>query len=348
MQIATMLEYAGGFEAQVDRIVELEKAGLGHVWVAEAYGFDAVSLLGFVAARTKTVNIGSGILPVFTRTPTLLAMTAAGLDVLSHGRFHLGLGASGPQVIEGFHGVTYDAPLGRTREVISICRKVWAREEPLTHDGRYYHVPLPEGQGSGLGKPLKIIAKPERPEIPVWVAALGDKNVQMAVETANGWLPLFFVPTKAKETWGDTIKAGMAKRDAALGSLQISAGGLLAIGEGDDYRNVRHEARANWALYMGGMGARGKNFYNDLLKRYGYEREAEQIQDLFLTGKRAEAAALVPDELLDATNLCGPIGLIKERIAMYKEAGVTHLQVTPKPVGDQTATDLIATLADLL
>lgn len=348
MQIATMLDYSGNFDAQIDQIVELERAGLDHVWVAEAYGFDAVSMLGYLAARTTRVQIGSGILPLYTRTPTLLAMTAAGLDALSHGRFHLGLGASGPQVIEGFHGVRYDAPLGRSREILAICRKVWDRSEPLTHSGPHYQVPLPPDQGTGLGKPLKIIARPQRANIPVWIAALGEKNVAMTAEVADGWLPLFFVPTRASQVWGSALRAGAARRDPALGPLQVSAGGLLAIGEGDQVRSLRDLARPMWALYMGGMGARGKNFYNNLLREYGYEREADEIQDLFLSGKRAEAAALVPDELLDAANLCGPAGLVKERVAQYREAGVTHLQVTPMPTGDQTPAQLVGQLRELI
>src|SRR5580765_1867939 len=185
MKIAMPLSYAGDFEASAQQVVTLEKAGLDVVWVAEAYGFDAVSFMGYLAAKTERVQIASGILPIYTRTPTLLAMTAAGVDALSDGRCHLGLGASGPQVIEGWHGVPYDKPLGRTREIIDICRQVWAREDRLVHDGANYHLPLPEGEGTGLGKPLKIIAHPVRKEIPIWVASLGPKNVEMTAEVAE-------------------------------------------------------------------------------------------------------------------------------------------------------------------
>jgi F420-dependent oxidoreductase-like protein len=286
MKIATMLSYAGGFKESARRVAEMEKAGLDLVWVAEAYGFDAPSLMGYLAALTERVEIGSGILPIYTRTPTLLAMTAAGVDALSGGRCHLGLGASGPQVIEGWHGIAYDAPLGRTREIISVCRKVWAREAPLTHEGRYYHMPLPEGEGTGLGKPLKIIAHPVRPRIPVWVAALGDKNVAMTAELADGWLPMMFIPERASEVWGAALDAARAKRDPSLGPLMVAGGGLLAIGEGDDVVALRDLARPNLALYIGGMGARGRNFYNDLACRYGYEKEAAEIQDLYLSGRK--------------------------------------------------------------
>lgn len=347
MQISTTLSYAGGFKESARQVAEMEKAGLDLVWVAEAYGFDGPSLMGYLAALTETVQIGSGILPIYTRTPTLIAMTAAGVDALSGGRFNLGLGASGPQVIEGWHGLTYDGPIGRTREIASICRQVWAREAPVEHDGRYYHLPLPEGQGTGLAKPLKIIAHPVRPRIPIWVASLGEKNVEMTAEIADGWLPILFIPEKAKDVWGSALASGAGKRDASLGPLQISAGGLLAIGEGDDIVKLRELARPMVALYVGGMGAKGRNFYNDVARRYGYEKEAAEIQDLYLSGKKQEAAALVPDELLELTSLAGPRGWVAERVAALREAGVTHLQVTPIPTGDQSAASVIGELKDI-
>jgi F420-dependent oxidoreductase-like protein len=333
------LSYSGGFKESAQQVSELEKAGLDLVWVAEAYGFDGASLMGYLAASTETVQIASGILPIYTRTPTLLAMTAAGVDALSEGRCHLGLGASGPQVIEGWHGVTYDKPLGRTREIVDICRKVWAREDRLTHDGPIYHLPLPEGEGTGLGKPLKIIAHPVRPRIPIWIASLGPKNVEVTAEVADGWMPLFFHPEKAKDVWGDDLARGRAKRSDDLDDLWITAGGLLAIG--DDAGAMRDLARPMVALYVGGMGAKGRNFYNDLVCRYGFEAEAAEIQDLYLAGKKQEAAAIVPDALLEATSLCGPEGYVKEKLAAFAEAGVTHLNVTPIPSADQTQVSLI-------
>ena len=348
MKITTQLAYSGGFKESANHVAELEKAGLDLVWVAEAYGFDGPSLMGYLAALTESVEIGSGILPIYSRTPTLLAMTAAGIDALSDGRFHLGLGASGPQVIEGFHGVPYTAPLGRTREIIDICRKTWRREEPLTYEGKYYHLPLPEGQGTGLGKALKIIAHPVRSDIPIWIAALGEKNVELCAEVASGWMPHLFVPERAHSVWGNALAAGAAKRDPSLGPLQITAGGMLAIGEGDDVLKVREMARPMVALYVGGMGAKGKNFYNDVAVRYGWEQEAAEIQDLYLSGKKEEAAALVPDEFLELTSLCGPAGYVKDRLAAFAEAGVTHLQVRPVPVGDQSEVDLIGELKNLI
>src|SRR5438270_869935 len=202
MKLSMPIGYSGGIRESIDQVVEMEKAGLDIVWVAEAYGIDAVSVMGYLAACTERVQIGAAILPIYSRTPALIAQTAAGVDLLSGGRCVLGLGASGPQVIEGWHGVPYDKPLGRTREIIEICRKVWAREAPLVHDGPNYHVPLPAGEGTGLGKALKIINRPLRPRIPIWLAALGEQNVTLTAEIAEGWLPLFFVPARTEQAFG--------------------------------------------------------------------------------------------------------------------------------------------------
>jgi F420-dependent oxidoreductase-like protein len=330
MRLSTSLQYADDPRQLAARAVALEGAGLDIVWVAEAYTFDAPSLMGFLAAATQTVQIGAGILPIYSRTPTLTAMTAAGVDALSGGRCILGLGASGPQVIEGWHGVPYDRPLGRTREIVEICRKVWAREAPLTHDGPSYTVPLPPGQGTGLGKALKIINKPVRARIPIWLAALGEQNVTLTAEIAEGWLPLFFVPERTQPAFGAALAAGLAKRDPALGPLEIAAGGLLAItDDADEAARLRDLARPQVALYVGGMGAKGRNFYNALVRRYGWEAEAEEIQNLYLAGRKAEAEAAVPAELLEKTALVGPEGFIKDRVAAYRDAGVTVLNVAP-------------------
>ncbi len=326
MKFGMQIDYAGGFAESAAKVADYEKAGLDIAWVAEAYGFDAPTFMGYLAAKTESITIGAGILPIYTRTPTLMAMTAASMDMLTNGRFILGLGASGPQVIEGFHGVKYDAPLGRTREIIDICRIVWKRER-VTYDGKYYQLPLPAGEGTGLGKPLKMIAKPIREDIPVWIASLGPKNVEMTAEIANGWLPIFYMPERANDVWGADLAAGMAKRDPNLGPLEICAGGLVAIG--DDKSDIAELARPMVALYVGGMGAKGRNFYNDLMCRYGYEEEATKIQDLYLEGKKDEAAALVPSEFLKLTNLCGPEGFVRERIEAYAAAGVNVLNIIP-------------------
>ncbi len=348
MKITTMLGYSGGFQQAARDVADMEHAGLDLVWVAEAYGFDGPSMMGYLAALTEQVEIGAAILPIYTRTPTLIAMTSAGIDALSGGRFHLGLGASGPQVIEGFHGIPYTNPIGRTREIVEICRAVWAREAPLEYQGRYYTLPLPVDQGTGLGKPLKIIAHPVRSSIPVWVASLGEKNVELTAEIADGWLPILFIPERANDVWGSALAAGRAKRSTDLGELMVNAGGLLAIGEGEDVLALRERQRSMIALYVGGMGAKGKNFYNELAVRYGYEREAALVQDHYLAGRKKEAEAAVPAEFLELTTLCGPRGYVADRIAAFKAAGVTHLQVHPIALEGQTNASLIEMVSELI
>jgi F420-dependent oxidoreductase-like protein len=328
MRIGFPLQYAGDVRTAVDQAAILEKAGLDIVWIAEVYGLDAVSLLGYLAANTQTLGLGSAILNVYSRTPGLLAQVAAGLDTVSGGRFELGLGASGPQVIEGWHGMPYRAPLARTREVVDLVRRMLAREV-IEHEGKVFTLPLPPDQGTGLGKPLKMLAHPVRPRVPIHVAALGEKNVAMTAEIADGWMPIFYLPERADEIWGEPLREGTAKRDADLGPLDVIAGGVLAIAEGEQRREILDGLRHFYALYIGGMGAKGRNFYNDLVTRYGYGDVAETIQDLYLDKRKDEAAALVPDELLELTNLVGSEGFVKERIAAFREAGVTTLNVTP-------------------
>lgn len=334
MKIGTGIGYACGMKEAAARVADLERAGVDVVWVAEAYGVDAVSLMGYLAAVTERVQIGSSILPIYSRTPTLLAMTAAGVDLLSEGGCILGLGASGPQVIEGFHGVPYDAPLGRTREIIEICRKVW-RREVVEYDGLHYRLPLPEEAGTGLGKPLKMITHPVRDRIPIFIASLGPKNVELTAEVADGWIPTLFMPERANEVWGESLAKGAANRAGDLGPLDVVAGGALAVGDG--LEGLRDRARPNVALYVGGMGARDRNFYNQLFRRYGFEKEAQLLQELYLSGRKEEAAAAVPQEFLDATSLVGPESWVRERVEQYKAAGVTILNASPigpDPMGD--------------
>jgi F420-dependent oxidoreductase-like protein len=326
MRIGMSLNYAGGFAETVTELADYEKAGLGIVFVPEAYSYDAVSQLGYIAAKTDRLDIASGIFQLYSRTPALTAMTAAGLDYVSNGRFTLGIGASGPQVIEGWHGVPYDAPVGRTRELIEICRMVWRRER-LSYDGRYYKLPLPADQGTGLGKPLKLINHPVRERIPIMVAAVGPKNVALTAELAEGWQPFFYLPEKAAEVWGEPVAEGMAKRDPALGPLDVVAQAPLMIG--DDVTGYRDLARPFFALYVGGMGARGRNFYHTLAHRLGYGAAADQIQDAYLDGRKDEAGTLVPAELLEQTSLIGPEGYVRERLAAFREAGATTLTVIP-------------------
>lgn len=344
MRIGMALNYAGGFKETVAELADYEKAGLDIVFVAEAYSFDAVSQMGYIAARTERLQIASGILPIYSRTPALLAMTAAGLDYVSDGRFTLGLGASGPQVIEGFHGVPYTAPLGRTREIIEICRQVWRRER-LNYEGKHYTLPLPEGQGTGLGKSLKLINHPVRSRIPIVIAAIGPKNVELAAELAEGWEPIFYMPEKAADVWGASLAAGRAKRDPELGELDVVAQASLAIG--DDVSGLLEFGRPMAALYIGGMGAKGKNFYNDLARRYGYEKEAERIQELYLDGKKDEAAALVPHELLESMSLIGSEGFVRDRVAAMKESGVTTINVSPFGRTHEERVRLIETVKEI-
>lgn len=323
------LNYSGGFLETVAELADHERAGLDIVFVPEAYSFDAVSQLGFIAARTDRLEIASGILQIYTRTPSLTAMTAAGLDYVSGGRFTLGLGASGPQVVEGFHGVPYSAPLARTREVVEICRQVWRRER-LVHEGRHYTIPLPPERGTGLGKPLKLINTPVRERIPIVLASIGPKNVALTAEIAEGWEPIFYLPERAREVWGASLAEGTARRDPALGELDVVVAAPLAIVEDPHAAaGLRDAVRPQIALYVGGMGARGRNFYNDLARRYGYEAEARTIQDLYLDGHKDDAAAAVPDELVERTSLIGPEGFVRERLAALRESGATTLNVTP-------------------
>src|SRR4051812_20135008 len=338
MKLSMPLMYDGNPRQAADQVAGLERAGLDTVWVAEAYGFDSPTLMGYLAAKTATVEIGSAILNVYSRTPGTLAQTAAGLDNVSGGRAILRLGASGPQVIEGWHGLPYDKPLGRTREVVDIVRAA-LRRETLQHPGRVFTLPLPPDQGLGLGKPLKMLTRPERPSVPIYVAALGPKNVEGTAEYADGWLPFMFAPEKARDVWGDALAAGTAKRPDDLGPLEVVAGGMLCVGE--DVKGMLDLARPVLALYIGGMGAKGKNFYNQLACEYGFEAEAAQIQDMYLGGNKRDAEAVVPQELLEMTNLVGPASYVQERIAAFREAGVTNLQVAPVPADGGDPADLV-------
>jgi F420-dependent oxidoreductase-like protein len=331
MRIATMIPASRQPMTEVGRqVADYERAGVDVVLVAEAYSFDAVSRVGYLAAVTERVTIGTGIINVFSRTATAIGQTAAGCDYVTGGRFLLGLGTSGPQVIEGFHGVPYAKPRSRTLDVIDVVRKVVAREV-VVHDGPTATVPLPAAApgATGLGKPLKLIDHPVRPAVPIWWAAMLDRAVQSAAEVADGWQPLMFVPEAAGEVWGQPLAAGRAARAAELAPLDVIAGGRVAIGDDVDVEAELDAARPALALYVGGMGARGKNFYNDIISRAGYADAAREIQDLYLDGHKDEAAAAIPRELLERMHLVGPPGHVAERLAAYREAGVTTLMVEP-------------------
>jgi F420-dependent oxidoreductase-like protein len=306
-------------------ITEAERLGYESVWTAEAYGSDAVTPLAFIAARTEKIKIGSAVLQMAARTPAMTAMTAATLDQMSSGRFLLGLGVSGPQVVEGWHGRPYGKPLGVTREYVEILRKIFARKEPVTHDGVHYQMPYVGEDATGLGKPLKIMSKPKNPDLPIYIAAIGPKNVELTAEIADGWLPIFFSPERTATVYQPLLAAGFARSgdDAKADEFDIAPTvSALVI---DDVDAGRLQMKPALALYIGGMGAKGRNFYNDLARRYGYEEAAENIQDLYLDGKRMEATMAVPDALVDEVCLVGPADKVKDRLAAWDDAGVTNL-----------------------
>src|SRR5215510_4288044 len=301
---------------------EAERLGYHSLWTAEAYGSDAVTPLVWLAAHTEKINVGTAIMQMPARTPAMTAMTATTIDLLTNGRFMLGIGASGPQVVEGWHGVVYGKLLTRTREYVEIIRTILKRDRPLEHHGEYYDIPV--RGGTGLGKPLKLIVHPLRQSIPIYIAAIGPKNVALTAELADGWLPVFFSPYRIA-LFRQSLEEGFAKRTDGKTLADFAIAPTVSVVVGDDVAACRMKVKPNLALYIGGMGARGKNFYNDLVCRYGYEEAAKKIQDLYLAGKKEEAIAAVPDELVDEIALCGPPQRIKERLAAWREAGVTTL-----------------------
>lgn len=308
---------------------EAEAVGFDSVWVSEAWGSDGVSLLSWIGARTERIALGTAILPIGSRTPALLAQTAATLDLLSGGRVILGLGVSGPQVMEGWHGVPFARPVTRTRETVEVIRRALRRKAPLAYEGET--IRLPREGGAGRGKALRIMLRPRRAEIPIWLATIGPKNTALAAEVADGWLPFLYSPARAERIWGPSLAAGMSRRTRG-GRMEVAPMVNAAIGE--DLPRLRDQLRPDIALYVGGMGARAKNFYNDLARRYGYSDAARKIQDHYLAGRKREAAAAVPDALVDEISLVGPPSRIADRIAAYREAGVTTLVVGP-PVNEE-------------
>jgi F420-dependent oxidoreductase-like protein len=335
MKLSIQLKRAGRAAELAAEVSRLESAGVDIIWVTESYGLDSPTLLGYLAARTSRVQLGFGVMNVFSRTPALIAQTAAGLDEASDGRCILGLGASGAQVIEGWHGLPYRQPVARTRAVTEIARAVWAREKRLTHEG-IVDIPLPAAAGRPAGRPLKLISHPLRPRIPVYVAAMGGANVSMAAEIADGWLSYLYLPERAERAWGPALAAGAAKRAPELGPLDVVAGGMAAVG--DDVRDAMDAARARTALYVGGMGPRGGNFFTRMAGRLGFAAEAAVIAELYLAGRKDEAAAAVPEELVEKTNLIGSAAFVRERIRAFRDAGVGTLDVTPAGSADPMTT----------
>ena len=311
---------------------EAERLGYDSAWAAEAWGTDAVSVLAWIAASTSRIKIGSAIMQIPGRTPANTAMTAATLDLMSGGRFILGLGTSGPQVVEGWHGEPWGKPLGKTREYVEIVRAA-LRREAVTHQGEHYRIPYDGPGATGLGKPLKLMLRPLRAEIPIYLAAIGPKNVALAAEIADGWLPIFVDP----ERFGDAFGPSLA---AAPAGFEIAATATVLVG--DDVKSLRDALKPHLALYVGGMGAKGKNFYNALVRRYGWEAEAERIQELYLGGHQREAIAAVPDGLVDAVALVGPKERIRERLEAWRATPVTTLIVgSPQPEALQLLAELV-------
>jgi F420-dependent oxidoreductase-like protein len=305
---------------------EAERLGYDSVWTAEAYGTDALTPLAWIAAKTERIKVGSAILQMPARTPAMTCMSAVTLDKLSGGRFLLGLGVSGPQVVEGWHGVPYGKPLKRTREYVSIVRMIMAREHPARFSGEYYQLPYRGDDATGLGKPLKMIAKPEH-HIPIYLASIGPKNVALTAEIADGWLPIFYSPTRSAEIFKPHLDAGFAASGEPDKSSRFDVAPSVGAQVTDDMDAGRLQAKPMLALYIGGMGARGRNFYFDLACRYGYEEAATTVQELYLDGKKQEATMAIPDDLVDEISLIGPREHIAERLDVWKESGVTSLIV---------------------
>ncbi len=307
-------------------IDEVESLGFDSVWAAEAYGSDVATVLAWIGARTSKIKLGSAIFQMPARTPAMTAMTAATLDMLSGGRMLLGLGLSGPQVVEGWHGRPYGKPLGKSREYVSIVRKILAREEPVTHDGAHYQIPYRGDDATGLGKPLKLITHPLRADIPIYLASIGPKNVQLTAEIADGWLPVFYSPARAAEVWGSDLAQGFERAGTTDKAFDVAPS--VAASVTDDLDAARAAIKPEIALYIGGMGAKGRNFYNDLAGRYGYEAEAEEVQDLYLSGDKAAAIAAVPDGLVDEISLIGTKEMVRDRLDVFRDAGVTTILVS--------------------
>ncbi len=326
MRLGLMLGYAAGkMELPLELVREADRLGVHAVWTAEAYGSDAVSPLAWLGALTERIKLGTAIMQMPGRTPANAAMTAMTLNQLSGGRFLMGLGLSGPQVVEGWHGVSYAQPLARTREYVDIVRHIFRREKPLTYDGRHYQIPYRGDDATGLGKPLKSTLVAD-PTIPIYLAAIGPKNVELAAEIADGWLPIFFAPERYDTVFKPHVAAGLARGGKTMDGFDIAPTVSVVINDSLDI--CYNMLRPMLALYVGGMGARGKNFYYDLAVRYGFEAAAAEIQDLYLAGDKGGAMARVPAELIDAVALVGPRERVRERLSIWCNSSVTTLNMT--------------------
>ena len=340
-----------GIGPQGDEAVEItravEKAGFDSVWAAESYGSDAVSVLAYLAAKTETIQLGAAILQVPARPPAAAAMAGATIDALSGGRFIFGFGPSGPQVSEGWYGVPYAKPWGRTREYVEIVKEIVAREGRLEHSGKHYTLPLSEGEGvTGQGKALKLNFHPVRDRIPIYIGAIGRKSVEFAAEAADGWIAIFFSVDEWESTWGEHIEAGLAKGGRSREDFSVSPSVQVAIdGDLDAARNV---VKMGLLLYIGGMGSRETNFYVDLTHRFGFGEVADEVQSLYLDGKREEAFAAIPDELVDATSMIGSEDEVAERVKKFEDQGVDRLIVSPVQATPEERLHTVERMASLV
>lgn len=340
MKLGLYLGYSGArMELPVETVLEAERLGWDSVWTAEAYGSDAVTPLAYLAALTRRIKLGTGIMQVPARTPAMAAMTAMTLDALSGGRMLVGLGLSGPQVVEGWHGVPYGNPSARLREYVAILRAIWARERPLEFHGKEYDIPYTGPGATGLGKPLKSILHGR--QLPVYLATLGPRNIRLAAEIADGWIPAFFSPYRM-DVFRPDLEAGFARAGNGKSWKEFDIVATCNVVITDDVKQGLAAVKPGIALYVGGMGARTKNFYNELMHRYGYGEAAERIQELYLAGRKAEAEAAVPDELADELSLIGPEARIRERFRAWEDAGVGTLLVGTR---DPRVLRLLAELA---
>jgi F420-dependent oxidoreductase-like protein len=311
-----------------DIVLAAERAGFDSVWAAESYGSDAVSVLAYLAAKTETIQLGAAILQVPARQPAAAAMAGITIDALSGGRFIFGFGPSGPQVSEGWYGVPYEKPWGRTREYVEIVKQIVARDGRLEYEGKHFNLPLSEGEGvTGQGKALKLNVHPIRSEIPIYLGAIGRKSVELAAEVADGWIPIFFSVDKWEDAWGEHIEAGLEKSGRSREDFAVSPSVQVAID--GDLDAARGLVKAGLLLYLGGMGSKKTNFYADLTRRFGFAEVADEVQSLYLDGKREEAYAAIPDELVDATAMIGTEDEVAERVKRFSDAGVDRMIVSP-------------------
>ena len=326
MRLGLTAGYSGAqLTVNIGLIQEAERLGFDSIWTAEAYGSDAVTPLAWIAAQTTRIRLGTAIMQMPARTPAMTAMTAMSLDSISGGRFILGLGPSGPQVVEGWHGVAYGKPLTRTREYVQIVRQILAREAPLEHKGEHYQIPFSGPRATGLGKPLKSILH-GRKDLPIFTASIGPAGIACSAEVADGLIPVWMSPERF-DLFEEPLAKGFAKAGGGKSLADFSIAPFVTVVMGDDLDKCRLPVKGMLSLYIGGMGARGKNFYTDYATRLGYEAEAKLIQDLYLDGKKGEALAAVPDRLVDEVALVGPADRIRDRVAAWKESPVTDMLV---------------------